>query len=97
MCMYLRTKLQVSSIILTGFIQGRVILTNSPSPPQKEPIKSPPRLELIRIHYTHDYTATTSHGVARKESTIILKYTVNLFRRNLKRCLFILDLISFAS
>ena len=40
MSLYLPTKFQASSIILTSFRQG-------PSPqPQKEPLKSPPRLGL---------------------------------------------------
>ena len=42
MCVYLGTRFQVSSIILTSFRQG-VILH---SPPQKEPLKSPPKLGL---------------------------------------------------
>ena len=43
MYLYLLTKFQVSSIILTSFRQG-VILT--PLPLQNEPLKSPPRLRL---------------------------------------------------
>ena len=41
MCVYLRTKFQVSSIILTSFRQGGVIL---PPQPQNEPLKGPPTL-----------------------------------------------------
>ena len=36
----MRTKFQVSSMILTGFT------TQTPSPPQNEPLKRTPRLEL---------------------------------------------------
>ena len=44
MCMHLRTKFQVSSIILTSFRQwGKFI---HPPPTQNEPIKSPSRLGL---------------------------------------------------
>ena len=43
-CVYLRTKCQVSSIILTSFRQ-RVIFC---PPPQNEPLKSTPRLELMQ-------------------------------------------------
>ena len=41
MCVYLRTKFQVSSIILASFRQGEVIFLKN------EPLKSPPR--LIRV------------------------------------------------
>ena len=41
MGLYLRAKFEVSSIILTGFRWGAVN-----SPPQNEPLKSPPRLGL---------------------------------------------------
>ena len=41
------TKFQVFTIILMGFRQENVILP--PSPPQNEPLKSPPRLGLTRI------------------------------------------------
>ena len=58
MCVYLRTKFQVSSTILTGFrLEGGggegVIL---PASPQNEPLKSPPRLELNekKINFSHD-------------------------------------------
>ena len=43
MCVYLRAKFEVSSIILTSFRQGGLI---SPSASQNKPLKSPPRLEL---------------------------------------------------
>ena len=47
MGLYLRAKFEVSCIILTTFRQGRVILAPPPlSPPQNEPLKSPPRLGL---------------------------------------------------
>ena len=39
MCVYVRTKFEVSSIILTSFRRGN-------PPPQNEPLKSPPRLGL---------------------------------------------------
>ena len=41
MCVYLRTKFQVSSIILTCFRWGN--FNPPPSPPQNEPLKSPPQ------------------------------------------------------
>ena len=44
MCVYLRTKFQVSSIILTSFRRGNF----TPSPPQNETLKSPPKLGLRR-------------------------------------------------
>ena len=43
MDVYLRAKFEVSSIILTIFRQGVIL---RPSPPQNEPLKSPPRLGL---------------------------------------------------
>ena len=48
MCVYLRTKFQVSSIILTSFRQrGGVIL--HPAPPLNKSVKSPPRLGLTMV------------------------------------------------
>ena len=47
MCVYLRTKFQASTVILTSFRQGGVILL----PPQNEPLKSSSRLGLKRICY----------------------------------------------
>ena len=44
MCVYLRAKLWVSSIIVTSFRKGLILTL---SPPQNEPLKSPPRLGLI--------------------------------------------------
>ena len=44
MYVYLQTKIQVSSVILTSFRQVGVSLL--PPPPQNEPLKSPPRLGL---------------------------------------------------
>ena len=44
MCVYLLTKFQVSSIILTCFRRGN--FTPPPSPPQNEPLKSPPEVGL---------------------------------------------------
>ena len=44
MCVYLRAKFQVSSLILTSFRQGEGNFT--PSPPQNETLKSPPKLGL---------------------------------------------------
>ena len=48
MCVYLRAKFEVSSVILTSFRQGVEICTTTPPPPppQNEPLKSPPRLGL---------------------------------------------------
>ena len=43
MCVYLRTKFQVSSVILTSFTQGEILPHTT-----KEPLKSPPRLRLIK-------------------------------------------------
>ena len=48
MGVYLRAKFEVLSIILTGFRQG-LILPPPPSPPQNEPLKSPPRLGLNTV------------------------------------------------
>ena len=44
MGVYLRAKSEVSSIILTSFRQG--VILPPPTPPQNEPLKSPPRLGL---------------------------------------------------
>ena len=44
MCVYLRAKLEVSGIIVTSFRKGLILPL---SPPQNEPLKSPPRLGLI--------------------------------------------------
>ena len=46
MCVYLCTKVQVSSIILTDFRQGVILHP----PPQNEPLKHPPRLGLKMTH-----------------------------------------------
>ena len=46
MYVYLSTKLQVSSLVLTSFRQVGVILSPSPSP-QNGPLKHPPKLGLI--------------------------------------------------
>ena len=43
-CVYLRTKFEVSNIILTSFRQGEG--GSPPPPPESESLKSPPRLEL---------------------------------------------------
>ena len=54
MCVYVHTKFQVSSMILTSFRQV-VILPSLTTTPQNEPLNSPPRLglrvHLIRITY----------------------------------------------
>ena len=62
MCVYLRTKFQVSSIIITSFRQGEgVILTAPLPPPQNKPLKSPPRLGLtLSTHYFYFYRELTS-------------------------------------
>ena len=46
-CVYLHTKFQVSSIILTSFRQRREVTL--PSSVQSEPLKSPPRLGLSKL------------------------------------------------
>ena len=50
MGVYLRAKFEVSSIILPAFRQGGGggNFTPTPTPPQKEPRKSPPTLGLIQ-------------------------------------------------
>ena len=48
MGVYLCTKFKVSSVILTSFRQG-IILSPALLPPQNEPLKIPPRLELRRL------------------------------------------------
>ena len=45
MGVYLRAKFEVSSITLIGLRQGEGVIL-PPPPPQNEPLKSPPRLEL---------------------------------------------------
>ena len=46
MDVYLRTKFEVSSIILSSFRQGVILLPPPPPAPRNEPLKSPPRLGL---------------------------------------------------
>ena len=41
LCLYLRAKFQVSSIILASFRQEVNFTTPPPPPPQNEPVKSP--------------------------------------------------------
>ena len=49
MCVYLGTKFQVSSVILTSFRWGNFTCPSPhPPPPQNELLKSPPRLGLMR-------------------------------------------------
>ena len=45
MRVYLRAQCEVSSIIITSFRQGEGVFLPYPQP-QKEPVKSPPRLRL---------------------------------------------------
>ena len=59
MCLYLRAKFEVSSIILTSFRLGAIYI--SPplpplplTPPQNETLKSPPRLGLKSISLTNE-------------------------------------------
>ena len=49
MGVYLRAKLEVSSIILTGFRLGELLPL---PPPQNQPLKSPPRLGLKLTYYS---------------------------------------------
>ena len=49
MCVYLRAKFEVSSVVLTSFRQGGVLGEGGgviPHPPQNEPLKSLSRLGL---------------------------------------------------
>ena len=48
MGVYLRTKFQISSVILTRFRQGIIL---PPFPPQDGPLKCPQRLGLMRLLY----------------------------------------------
>ena len=58
MCMYLRTKFKVSSIILTGSRQGGWGVTLTLPPPQNGPLKNPPRLGLNNaFDFSHAPTA----------------------------------------
>ena len=50
MCVYLRTKFQVSSIIITSFRQGEGGWGVLP-PPQNEPLKIPPKLGLKECYW----------------------------------------------
>ena len=59
MYVYLRTELQVSSIILTSS-RRRGRGGNFTHPPQNEPLKSPPRLGLINISKSWSVTQITS-------------------------------------
>ena len=53
MSVYLRVKFEVSSITLTSFRQGGRGVGEggsfTPSPPQNEPLKGPPRLGLKNV------------------------------------------------
>ena len=51
MCVYLRAKFEVSSIILTNFRQRLI----PPATPQTEPLKSPPILGLIMFYLRNIY------------------------------------------
>ena len=58
MCVYLPTKFQVFSIILTTFKKNRIILNPPPSnkhTPQNEPLKCPPTLGLNSISKSCHY------------------------------------------
>ena len=69
MSVYLHAKFEVSSIILTGFRQGVIL----PIPqPQKEPLKSPPRLGLKILKPNTE----TSHSTLAFKCAYI--YTYNL-------------------
>ena len=48
MCVYFRTKLEISNLILTSFKQG--VILSPPCPPQNKHLKSPPRLGLNWWH-----------------------------------------------
>ena len=52
MCVYLRTKFQVSSVILRSFTQGEILLHTA-----NETLKSPPRLRLMKclVYLFHTY------------------------------------------
>ena len=60
MCLYLRAKFEVSSIILTSFRLGAIYTPPPPlpprplTPPQNETLKSPPRLGLKSISLTNE-------------------------------------------
>ena len=60
MCVYSRTKFQVSSIILTSFRWGEVIL---PLPTSKRPLKSPPNLglNLLKVIVLKEKHVRNSH------------------------------------
>ena len=47
MCVYLSSKFQVLSIILTNFRQG--VILHPPLSPQNKPLKSPPRLGSLNV------------------------------------------------
>ena len=68
MSLYLCTKFQVSSLILSRFRQGGGV-NSPPPPPQNRPLKSPPRLGL------------TSH--CRKGNIFVLKCFMQLTSTNL--------------
>ena len=101
MCLYLRAKFEVSSIILTSFRQG-VILLPPPlphPPPKNETIKSPPRLGLISpVHVKvkkYMYKKKINSGyyknsVSSKRSEVfknlIVDFKVDRFVLTLKYC-----------
>ena len=52
MCVCVCTKFQVSCIILTSF--RREVILPTPTPPQNEPLKTPPRLRLTQSLFPTD-------------------------------------------
>ena len=80
MCVFLRTKFQISSMILTSFRKGREVILNTPPPPQNEALKSPPRLgfnllQKIPEKYLH---LVVYRKYQSKEASLLEKYILNL-------------------
>ena len=75
MCVYLRTKFQVSSTILTSFRQG-LILPPPPSTSKQTP-KSPPRLGLNNGNRILSYASVTAVDDNKRTSENSIRETRN--------------------
>ena len=72
MCVYLRAKFEVSSIILTNFRQGGRG-NFSPLPPKNEPLKSPLRLRLnVNVVILITLADTTQKGLLNNHSLVVI-------------------------
>ena len=91
MGVYLRAKFEVSSIILTSFKQGGNF---TPPLPQNEPLKSPPRLELITANLVQSKTWQSESETWISMISLMADFFylfVASFAAKLSKCLFSVD------